>query len=44
MVNHTSGYMLNWGEASPEEKKRLMIASAIAATIIIVGSVAAIML
>jgi hypothetical protein len=37
-------YMLNWGEASPEEKKRLIIASAIAATIIIVGSVAAIIL
>jgi hypothetical protein len=36
--------MLDWGETSPEAKKKLIIASAIAATIIIVGSVAAIIL
>jgi hypothetical protein len=36
--------MLNWGETSPEEKKRFIIASAIAATIIIIGSVLAIIL
>jgi hypothetical protein len=36
--------MLNWGETSPEEKKRFIIASAIAATIIITGSVLAIIL
>jgi hypothetical protein len=36
--------MLNWSEAGPEEKKMLMIDSAIAATIIIVGSVVAIIL
>jgi hypothetical protein len=35
---------LNWGQANPEEKKRFIIASAIAATIIIVGSVAALIL
>jgi hypothetical protein len=36
--------MLNWGEASPEEKRNLIIASAVAATIIIIGSVLAIIL
>jgi hypothetical protein len=36
--------MLNWSEASPEEKKRFIIASTIAAAIIIMGTVAAIML
>ena len=40
----TSLYMVNWSEAGPEEKKMLIIDSAIAATIIIVGSVAAIIL
>ena len=35
--------MLKWGEASPEEKKRLIIAFAVAAAIIIMGSVMAIM-
>jgi hypothetical protein len=44
LVKLYSVYMVNWSEASPEEKKRLIIASAIAATIIIVGSVAAIIL
>jgi hypothetical protein len=36
--------MLDWGETSPEEKKRFIIASAIAATIIVIGSIAAIIL
>jgi hypothetical protein len=36
--------MLDWGETSPEEKKRFIIASAIAATIITIGSIAAILL
>jgi hypothetical protein len=36
--------MLKWGETSPEEKKRFIGDCAIAATIIIVGAVAAIML
>jgi hypothetical protein len=33
--------MLDWGETSTEEKKRFIIASAIAATIITIGSIAA---
>jgi hypothetical protein len=36
--------MLNWGETSPVEKKRFIRDCAIAATIIIVGSVASIIL
>jgi hypothetical protein len=36
--------MLDWGEASPEEKKRLIRDCAIAAAIIILGTVAAIIL
>jgi hypothetical protein len=36
--------MLDWGEASPEEKKRFIRACAIAATIKVIGSIAAIIL
>jgi hypothetical protein len=33
--------MLKWGEASPEERKRFVIASAVAAVIIFVGVILA---
>jgi hypothetical protein len=36
--------MLDWNEESPKEKKRFIIASAIAATIIVIGIIAAIIL
>jgi hypothetical protein len=36
--------MLDWGEASPEERKKFIRDSAIAATIIIIGTIAAIIL
>lgn len=36
--------MLDWSEESPEERKKFIIDCAIAATIIVVGSIAAIIL
>jgi hypothetical protein len=36
--------MLDWSEASPEERKKVIRDSAIAVTIIIIGSVLAIIL
>jgi hypothetical protein len=36
--------MWDWREASPEERKMFIIDSAIAATIIVIGSIAAIIL
>jgi hypothetical protein len=36
--------MLDWSEASPEEKKKFIRDCAIAATIIIIGSITAIIL
>jgi hypothetical protein len=36
--------MLKWGEAGPKERKRFIIDCAIAATIIIIGTIAAIIL
>jgi hypothetical protein len=37
-------YMLKWDEASPEERKRFIIASAVAAAIIFVGVILAVIL
>jgi hypothetical protein len=36
--------MLDWSEASPEERRKFIRDRAIAATIIIIGTIAAIML
>jgi hypothetical protein len=36
--------MLKWGEASPEERKRFIMASAVAAAIIVVGVILAVIL
>jgi hypothetical protein len=36
--------MLDWGEASPEERKKFIRDCAVAATIIVIASIAAIIL